>query len=81
MDTYGDFYTPSVDPSVGMGIAATVIGILFIVLAIAAVIGIIVIIAEWKIFKKAGQEGWKAIIPFNKHWLFDIDGKRTGDYL
>ena len=34
-----------------------------IILVIALVIGIIMIIARWKIFTKAGEEGWKAIIP------------------
>lgn len=36
-------------------------------------IGIIVLIATWKVFAKAGRPGWAAIIPFyNSYVLFDI---------
>ena len=34
------------------------------------------IIAAWKIFEKAGEEGWKSIIPFyNTYTLFRIAGR------
>jgi len=37
------------------------------------VVAILSIIAMWKIFEKAGEEGWKALIPFyNYYVLFDI---------
>lgn len=37
------------------------------------VIAILVIVAMWKIFKKAGEPGWKAIIPiYNNYILFKI---------
>ena len=40
------------------------------------IIFLIVIIAWWKIFEKAGQPGWKAIIPFyNAYILLKIVGK------
>ena len=32
--------------------------------AIATVAIVIIVISHWFIFKKAGEEGWKAIIPF-----------------
>lgn len=35
-----------------------------VVSAIAFVLAILVIVAVWKIFVKAGEPGWKAIIPF-----------------
>ena len=34
-----------------------------IVMVFALIIAILLIIARWKIFTKAGEEGWKAIIP------------------
>ena len=38
-------------------------------------ITIAMIMAMWKIFKKAGQEGWKSIIPiYNTYVLFEISG-------
>ncbi len=40
------------------------------------IILLIVIIAWWKIFEKAGQPGWKAIIPlYNAYILLKIVGK------
>jgi len=39
-------------------------------------IAVILIAAMWKIFEKAGQEGWKAIIPlYNFYVLLKIVGK------
>lgn len=44
-------------------------------MAIAAVIGILSIVAMWKIFTKAGKPGWAAIIPiYNIIVLFQIVG-------
>lgn len=40
------------------------------------IILLLVIIAWWKVFEKAGQPGWKAIIPFyNFYILLKIVGK------
>lgn len=40
-----------------------------------AVIGLM-IFAKWRIFEKAGEEGWKAIIPIYNYWtLYEIAGK------
>lgn len=38
--------------------------ILLPALAIGLLLGLITLIATWKIFKKAGTGGWKALIPF-----------------
>lgn len=39
----------------------------------ALIIAILVIVAMWRIFKKAGEPGWKAIIPiYNNYILFKI---------
>lgn len=38
----------------GLGIVSAIIGIL---------ISVLMIVAMWKIFKKAGESGWKSIIP------------------
>ena len=39
-------------------------------LIIYIVIGIVFLIAEWKIYTKAGQPGWAVIIPFYNLWVF-----------
>lgn len=44
-------------------------------MAIAAIIGILSIIAMWKIFTKAGKPGWASIIPiYNIVVMFQIVG-------
>ena len=43
-----------------------------------AVVVILVIIAEWKIFEKAGEKGWKSLIPiYNQYILFKIIGAKA----
>src|SRR3954464_12183771 len=49
-------YNYQVSSTTGKGISAVMI-ILYLVLVVA------LIAAQWKIFTKAGQAGWKAIIP------------------
>jgi Family of unknown function (DUF5684) len=45
-------------------------------LLFGSIVGIVEIIALWKIYEKAGQPGWKAIIPFyNAYILLKIVGK------
>ena len=42
-------------------------------LIFSTIFGIIAIIIMWRIFKKAGKEGWIAIVPFyNTYTLFEI---------
>ena len=56
-------------------IGAFIVLILGIVLLPIIVIGILNIIAMWKIFTKAGEEGWKSIIPiYNTIVYFNIVG-------
>lgn len=41
----------------------------------SAICYIILVIGLWKVFEKAGEEGWKALIPFyNFYILFKISG-------
>ena len=54
-------------------------GLLFVFILIITIIGIatgiIMIVSNWKIFKKAGLEGWEALIPFYNLWcLVKISG-------
>ena len=45
------------------------IGLLLFFMAIITVAWIIMVIGEWKIFKKAGREGWYALIPVYNSWV------------
>ena len=46
------------------------------VLGVALLLGLITLIAMWKIFKKAGQAGWKVLIPvYSDYIMFKISWK------
>lgn len=54
---------------------AAVGGMLGFILAASAAIAILIIIAMWRIFEKAGEKGWKALIPiYNFYIIFKICG-------
>ena len=58
--------------------ASIVGGVLGTVLMIFLVIYVLLVIATWKIFKKAGEAGWKAIIPiYNGYILYKICGMKN----
>ena len=48
---------------------------------ISLAICVVMIVALWKVFKKAGKPGWAAIVPFYDMWtLFEIGGQK-GAYI
>ena len=59
--------------------AGAVLGGLFGVVAVAGIaITILLIVAMWKLFKKAGEPGWKALIPiYDVYILFKISGAKS----
>jgi len=43
---------------------------------------VLMIVAGWKIFEKAGEEGWKVLIPvYNTYTLFRIAGRNGWGFL
>ena len=60
--------------------AGAVMGGMFGTLIVAGIaVAIISIIAMWKIFTKAGEKGWKSLIPiYNVYILFKISGFKAG---
>ncbi len=43
---------------------------------------VLVIIAQWRIFEKAGEAGWKVLVPFyNTYVLFQIAGRNGLGFL
>lgn len=51
-------------------------GMFFLIWALPLILFVIMVVSLWKIFNKAGEEGWKAIIPFyNTYTLFKISWK------
>ena len=67
--TYGN--TQAVD---GAGLA--VFGALWLVyMLVCLAIAVVAIIGMWKVFTKAGKEGWKSLIPvYNVYTLCEITG-------
>ena len=66
-----DILTSSAAAGFGAAFGA-MMGIYFIV---AIVIAVLQVIAMWKIFSKAGEAGWKSLIPiYNSVILFKISG-------
>lgn len=71
--SYYNSYPNSYDVSAAA--ATTLVGALMVYLVIILAIAVIQIIAMWKIFTKAGEQGWKSIIPiYNVVILFKISG-------
>lgn len=56
-------------------IAAVILGGSVILILLVIAIYIVYVIGLWKLFKKAGKQGWEAIIPFyNTYVLVEIAG-------
>ena len=65
----------SADAVVAGGIMGALVNFLMTYAIIVFVIFILTIIANWVLFKKAGEKGWKSIIPiYNTVVLFKIAG-------
>lgn len=64
-------YTTTTVSAAGAGIAAGILTTFMVLIILAWVV--MVVIAEWKIFTKAGHEGWKALIPiYNAYTMLKI---------
>jgi hypothetical protein len=70
--SYPSSYTTT---TVDSGAFAAVAGLMAFIWIFVLIIAVIGIIANWKIFTKAGEEGWKSIIPiYNYVTLLKIVG-------
>lgn len=57
------------------GAMETIVGAIKMQLFIMLITVVLIIIANWKIFTKAGEKGWKSLIPiYNSVILFKISG-------
>lgn len=60
-----------VDPYSGLyGLMSVIAGILAFAVGILVISGLISIIGMWLIFRKAGEAGWKSLIPVYNVWVF-----------
>ena len=58
--------TADADALAGLAILS---GISLLILIPGAIASILTLIARWKIFTKAGQKGWKSLIPFYGNYV------------
>lgn len=64
-------YPSTAATAAGVGLIGGFFTFLMILIILACVV--LTIIAQWKIFTKAGKEGWKALIPiYNTYTLLQI---------
>lgn len=68
------YYEGDLSPWASGGLLAMFSGLWLFWLAIA----IVSIVAMWKIFEKAGEEGWKSIIPFYNLYIYSKIATGTG---
>ena len=60
------------------GEAAVAGGLIGTMLTVSLIVGVLLIIAGWKIFEKAGEKGWKILIPiYDLYILFKICGLKN----
>lgn len=56
-------------------VAGVLVGFVLIVLLIALAVSLVILIAKWKAYSKAGEQGWKVLIPiYNQYTLCKIVG-------
>lgn len=62
------------------GIVAGIMGMLGVLWLIILAVCVIMLVCQWKIFSKAGQPGWKALIPFYNMWTLNqiVFGEQYG---
>lgn len=75
--SYYDYYDYgyATDTAAATGLGAILGAFLGIILVIGLVVAIIQLAGMWKVFTKAGEKGWKCIIPiYNLVILFRISG-------
>jgi len=72
--SYDYGYSYDVGSAVGAGLGA-MFGFLIFVYIVALAVSIFTIVCNWKVFKKAGKNGWEAIVPiYNFVVLLEITG-------
>lgn len=72
---YYDYGYTTADASIFTALGAILGAFLGVILVIGTVITILHFIGMWKVFTKAGEKGWKCIIPiYNIVILFKISG-------
>jgi hypothetical protein len=74
LDAYNTYNTTSTGASLG-ALAGLGIGLIIFFSLIGIAVGVLELIGLWKMFKKAGRNGWEALIPgHDAYVLFEMAG-------
>ena len=60
----------SSDASAAMGLLGLIAGMGIVVAIVGLIVWVLLIIALWKIFTKAGEQGWKSLIPIYNVYVY-----------
>ena len=52
-----------------MAFAGVVLAFISVFLFVSLAVGILMIAAQWKLYKKAGEHGWAALNPFYSQYV------------
>ena len=75
MYDYSTYYSTAGVSSADIAAASGILGFIATYSVVILIIGIVSLIGMWKVFTKAGEAGWKCLIPiYNMVILFKIAG-------
>ena len=75
MYDYSSYYSTGTISSSDIAAASGILGFMAAYSVVILIIGIVSLIGMWKVFTKAGEAGWKCLIPiYNMVILFKIAG-------
>lgn len=72
---YGTYETTT---TLSSGEATILGGMTLFIVGLSLLFAIIAIVGMWKLFTKAGEPGWKAIVPIYNSWTFLKLGNQAG---
>lgn len=68
-------YGYTTDPTAGL--VGGIMAYFGMIMLVGAAIGIVQLVAQWKMFEKAGRPGWAALVPiYNLYVLYEIAGMK-----
>ena len=70
MSTYGGYDTYGTTSTAVGALGAMVVVFFVIIIGIALAVSVCSIVGQWKALKKAGKNGWEALIPYYNNWTF-----------
>ena len=66
-----DYYDYNIPSSSTAGVfGGLAVGMIIVLCIIFVAVAVFMIIAEVKLYKKAGKKGWEAIVPFYNQWVY-----------